>query len=56
MISPFITIAAIIYVAFGDLNPIVLVLGGMTGAIGLVLGFMAWGYDVPPRWFWIKSL
>lgn len=56
VISPIITIAAIIYVAFGDLSPIVLVLGGVTGVIGLVLGFLAWGYDVPPRWFWVKSL
>lgn len=40
-------------VAFGDFN--ILVIAGIMAIVGLVLGIFAYGYDIPPRWFWSES-
>ena len=36
-------------------SPLVLVSGGLAAVVGFIFGIIAWKYDVPPRWFWIKS-
>ena len=33
----------------------VLVISGIMAVVGFVLGIFAYGYDIPPRWFWSKS-
>lgn len=56
IISPFIIIAAIIYFAFGEWGVGIFIAGGITGILGIIIGIVGWDYNVPPRWFWIKSL
>ena len=31
------------------------IVGAILAAIGLIVGWSAWGREVPPRWFWVKS-
>lgn len=30
-------------------------LSGGAFVLGFLFGMLAWHYDVPPRWFWVKS-
>lgn len=36
-------------------NELILILGGVSAVIGLLVGIFGWGATVPPRWFWVKS-
>ena len=40
-------------VVYDDIH--VLIISGIMAVAGLVLGVFAYGYDIPPRWFWSKS-
>lgn len=36
-------------------DELILILGGVSAVIGLLVGIFGWGATVPPRWFWVKS-
>ena len=31
------------------------IVGAILAVLGLIVGWSAWGQEVPPRWFWVKS-
>ena len=58
ILSPFVTIAGLIGLAYGlDETSLELILWSSLGCfiVGFIFGIIAWKYDVPPRWFWVKS-
>ena len=36
-------------------EPEMLIYGGVVGVVGLIFGMVAYGNDIPPRWFWSRS-
>ena len=58
ILLPIVTILGIIGMGWGlDDAPFELCLWGSLGCfiVGFIFGLVAWKYEVPPRWFWIKS-
>ena len=58
ILSPFVTILGIIGMAWGlEDAPFELCLWVSLACfiVGFIFGIIAWKYDVPPRWFWVKS-
>lgn len=57
ILSPIITIFGGLILLFGFqlIETWLWVLCGISAVVGLIFGFATWHYDVPPRWFWVKS-
>ena len=54
-ISPILTILGAL-VLFGDgFEGYEFIVGAVLAVFGLIVGWSAWGQEVPPRWFWVKS-
>ncbi|MBO7054229.1 MAG: hypothetical protein J6W37_02455 [Bacteroidales bacterium] len=58
LISPIIFFVGLFGLAFqlqGEWGDEMWIYCGLSAVAGLLFGLKAWGYGVPPRWFWAKS-
>lgn len=53
ILNPIGLIAACFLLAEGDMDMFLLPL--IMGGVGLIYGFLTWGYGIAPRMFWVKS-
>ena len=54
-ISPILTIFGALVLFGGGFEGYEFIVGGVLAVLGLIVGWSAWGQEVPPRWFWVKS-
>lgn len=54
-ISPILTILGALVLFGGGFEGYEFIVGAVLAVLGLIVGWSAWGQEVPPRWFWVKS-
>ena len=54
-ISPILTILGALVLFGGGFEGYEFIVGAILAVFGLIVGWSAWGQEVPPRWFWVKS-
>lgn len=55
ILHPLIFIGAVVYFAFMEIEPWVMIVGAGTALLGLIIGFFGWKEIAPPRWRWVKG-
>ena len=54
-ISPILTVLGALVLFGGGAEGYEFIVGAVLAVLGLIVGWSAWGQEVPPRWFWVKS-
>ena len=55
ILYPLIFIGAVVYFAFMEIEPWVMIVGAGAALLGLIIGFFGWKEIAPPRWRWVKG-
>ena len=54
-ISPILTVLGALVLFGSGYEGYEFIVGTIMAVLGLIVGWSAWGQEVPPRWFWVKS-
>ena len=55
ILYPLIFYGAVVYFAFMEIEPWVVIVGVGAALLGLIIGFFGWKEIVSPRWRWVKG-